>query len=304
MAGSQDFADDPRNAELLVLLNGELVPTADAKVSLFDAGFGLGDGVWEGLRLHKGSLLFLQAHIDRLYSGAEKIRLDLGVTQEQLRADLLRLLEANDMRDGGHLRLMATRGPKASINQDPRFSLGRPTIACTAEFKAPPKEAAKGLNLKTVSTRTSSPETFDMRLNSHSRLNYILALLEAIDCGADEALMLDPHGNIASCNATNFFWVRDGTIFTSGDTFCFNGITRMNIIDGCRAGAAKLSQGHFAPDHVENADEAFVTGTMGGVTPVRSIDGRALDENGPITRLMSETYLRMKNEYALEHPFI
>ncbi|WP_114520008.1 aminotransferase class IV [Altererythrobacter sp. ZODW24] len=304
MAGSQDFADDPRNADLRVLLNGELVPSREAKVSIFDAGFGLGDGVWEGLRLHKGSLLFLNAHLDRLYSGADQIRLDIGQTQGELKADLLRLLEANRMQDGGHLRLMVTRGPKASINQDPRFSLGKPTIACTAEFKVPPKETSRGLNLKTVSIRTSGPEMFDMHLNSHSRLNYILALLEAIDGEADEALMLDPHGNIASCNATNFFWVRNGTVFTSGDTYCFNGITRMNIIDACRAGAATLKQGHFSPEHVTSADEAFVTGTMGGVTPVRSIDGRELDENGPVTQLMAETYARMKDDYAKEHPFV
>lgn len=303
MASSQDFAEDPRNANLCVLLNSELIPTREAKVSIFDAGFGLGDGVWEGLRLHKGSLLFLEAHLDRLYSGAAKIRLDVGKTHGELKADLLRLLDANDMRDGGHLRLMITRGPKSSINQDPRFSLGKPTIACTAEFKTPPQTVATGLNLKTVSIRTSGPDMFDMRLNSHSRLNYILALLEAIDGGADEALMLDPHGNIASCNATNFFWVKDGTVYTSGDTYCFNGITRMNIIDACRGGAAALSQGQFPPHHVISADEAFVTGTMGGVTPVRSIDGRALDENGPMTKLMAETYADMKDDYAREHPF-
>ena len=304
MAGSQDFADDPRNENLLVLLNGELLPTADAKVSIFDAGFGLGDGVWEGLRLHKGALLFLEAHLDRLFEGAAKIRLDMGLSRDELTGHLRRLLKANDMTDGGHLRLMVTRGPKASINQDPRFSLGKPTIACTAEFKSPPKQAENGLNLKTVSIRTSGAEIFDMRLNSHSRLNYILALLEAIDGGADEAIMLDPKGNIASCNATNFFWVNDGVLFTSGDDYCFNGITRGNIIQACKSGAAELLQGDFAAEQLAAADEAFVTGTMGGVTPVRSIDGRSLLDNGPMTRRMSETYLRMKDEYASEHAFI
>src|SRR4051812_19102922 len=191
MPGSQDFAPDPRNANLLVHLNGALVPTGEAKVSIFDAGFGMGDGVWEGLRLHKRALLFLDAHLDRLYAGAAAIRIDIGLSREEMVAEIKRLLDANGMTDGGHLRLMVTRGRKATINQDPRNALGRATIAITAEYKRKPPEASKGLALRSVTTRTSRPDTFDMRLNSHSRLNLIRALIEALDIEpeADEALM-------------------------------------------------------------------------------------------------------------------
>jgi branched-chain amino acid aminotransferase len=304
MAGSQDFAADPRNEGVLVYLDGRLVPRAEAAVSIFDAGFGMGDGVWEGLRLHKGALLFLDAHLHRLYAGAAAIRIDIGMSRHAMVAELKRLLEANGMTDGAHLRLMVTRGRKASINQDPRNALGPPTIAITAEYKAPPRTATSGLSLRTVSIRTSGPEVFDMRLNSHSRLNLIRALLEAIELGADEALMLDPNGNVASCNATNFFWAKDGTIFTSGDRYCFNGITRGNVIEACRAGAAPLQQGDFAPASLLAADEAFVTGTMGGITPVREIDGRQLRVEGPATAAVRAADEAMKDADAAAHPLV
>ncbi|MEI9851055.1 MAG: aminotransferase class IV [Sphingomonas sp.] len=247
MAGSQDFLPDPRNANLLVHLDGALVPADEAKVSIFDAGFGLGDGVWEGLRLHRRALLFLDAHLDRLYAGAAAIRIDIGLTRAEMTAALRDLLVANGMTDGAHLRLMATRGRKRSINQDPRQAPGPATVVITAEYKAPPPLPGGGLALRSVATRTSRPDTFDMRLNSHSRLNLIRALIEALDLDpdVDEALMLDPHGHVASCNATNFFWVRGGTVFTSGDLHCFNGVTRANVIAACRAGAAPLEQGRF-----------------------------------------------------------
>jgi len=296
MPGSQDFAPDPRNANLLVHLDGALVPTEEAKVSIFDAGFGMGDGVWEGLRLHKGALLFLDAHLDRLYAGAAAIRIDVGLSRAELVAVLKRLLDANGMTDGGHLRLMVTRGRKASINQDPRNALGRATIAITAEYKA--SVPGPGLKLATVPTRASGPDVFDMRLNSHSRLNLIRALLEAIDLGADEALMLDPHRNVASCNATNFFWVKAGTVFTSGDVYCFNGITRSNVIAACRGGAAPIAQGDFALSHLSDAEEAFVTGTMGGVTAVREIDRRGIAINGPVTLRVAAAYAAMKDADA------
>ncbi|HEY8571580.1 aminotransferase class IV [Phenylobacterium sp.] len=303
MAGSQDFAADPRNAAVLVYLNGDLVPREAAKVSIFDAGFGLGDGIWEGLRLHKRALLFLEAHLDRLFAGAKAIALPLPFDRGRLVGELKRLLDANAMTDGAHLRLMVTRGLKASINQDPRHALGEPTVAITAEYKAPPAGQARGLRLATSSIRTSGPEIFDMRINSHSRLNLIRALLEAMGVGCDEALMLDPHGNIASCNATNFFWVKGGTVFTSGDLYCFNGITRGNVIEACRAGAAPLEQGDFPLSHLADADEAFVTGTMGGVTAVTDIDGRALSP-GPITARLREAYEAMKDADAAAHPLV
>lgn len=304
MAGSQDFAEDPRNADVLAYLDGELVPASQAKVSLFDAGFGMGDGVWEGLRLHQGALLFLDAHLDRLFWGAERIRIDIGLSREQLIGELRRLLLANAMEDGAHLRLMVTRGRKATINQDPRNAMGRATIACTAEFKAPPALPQPGLALQIVATRTTGPDMFDMRLNSHSRLNLIMALFEAIDKGADEAIMLDRHGNIASCNATNLFWVRGGTVCTSGDTYCFNGITRRNVLSLCGSEGISVSQGDHPPEALGHADEAFVTGTLGGLTAVRSINGRTLTPDGPVTRRLRDSYARLKDADAMAHRLV
>ena len=193
MAGSQDYAADPRNETAKVYLNGEIVARADAKVSIFDAGFSMGDGVWEGLRLHKGRLLFLEAHLDRLFNGARAIGLSIGLDRAQLAAALQRTLDANAMNDGVHVRLMVTRGVKTTVSQDPRNALGSPTLAIVAEYKTPSSKG-QGLRLATVSVRCTPAAMFDMRLNSHSRLNLITALLEAIDKGADEALMLDPAG--------------------------------------------------------------------------------------------------------------
>jgi len=301
MAGSQDFTPDTRNDAVMVLLDGELVPARAAQVSLFDAGFALGDGVWEGLRLHRGALLFLEAHLDRLYAGAAALRIDIGMARKALTASLWELLHANGMEDGAHLRLMVTRGRKSTINQDPRFTLGKPTIAVTAEFKQRSAQA-RPLALAMSSIRTSPPEIFDMHLNTHSRMNYIRALLEVMDQGADEAIMRDHRGFVASCNATNLFWVRQGTVFTSRDDFCFNGITRGNVIALCREGAAPLQQGDWLPDQLLGADEVFVTGTMGGVTPVGSLDGRVLPSApGPVTSAIREAYERLKDRYAEEH---
>lgn len=301
MPGSQDFTPDSRNNALMVLLNGSLVPAHQAQVSLFDAGFALGDGVWEGLRLHKGALLFLEAHLDRLYHGAAALRIEIGMSRAALTASLWELLRANGMEDGAHLRLMVTRGRKSTINQDPRFTVSAPTIAATAEFKLR-SAAARPLALAMSSIRTSPPEIFDMHLNTHSRVNYIRALLEVMDQGADEAIMLDHRGFVASCNATNLFWVKDGTVFTSRDDFCFNGITRGNVIALCREGAAPLQQGDWLPDDLLAADEAFVTGTMGGVTAVGSINGRALGSApGPVTLAIAQAYERLKDAYAEEH---
>ena len=301
MAGSQDFAVDPRNADLKVYVNGALVPRAEAKVSVFDAGFVLGDGVWEGLRLHKGRLLFLEAHLERLWKGLSDIALEIGLTRGELTEEIERTLAANGMQDGGHLRLMVTRGEKAAVNQDPRNWLGRPTIVITAEYKEPaPEILTKGLALATSSIICTPAEMFDMRLNSHSRLNLIRALLDAIEAGGDEALMLDPHGYVSSCNATNFFWVRDGRVMTSTGDYCFNGVTRANVIDLCRRHGIPITLGDFDLADVQEADEAFVTGTFGGLTPVRSIDGHALAEAlpGPMTTRLRAAYEALKDEDA------
>jgi branched-chain amino acid aminotransferase len=291
--GSQAFEADPRNDAVLVWVNGRLVPRAEATVSVFDAGFVLGDGVWEGLRLVNGRLAFLGEHLDRLLRGAAQIRLDIGMDRAGLAAALFRTAEANGMRDGAHLRLMVTRGPKRSPNQDPRQSAGPATVVITAEYKAPPPALYReGLALATSRFRTSGPETFDMRLNSHSRLNLIQALLEAIEAGADEALMLDPHGFVASCNATNFFIVRDGVVRSSSGEYCFNGITRARVIELCRSNGIPVELADFTVDEARAADEAFVTGTFGGVVPVRSLDGRDFPTPlpGPFTARLGTLY--------------
>ncbi len=300
MAGSQDTAADPRNDALLVYLNGDFVRRADAKISVFDAGFALGDGVWEGVRLHRGRLLFLDAHIDRLFAGAAAIELDIGLSRQGIADAMRAICAANDMQDGAHLRLMVTRGVKATVNQDPRNALGRPTIVITAEYKTPTAANVEtGLALSTSSVRCSPAAMFDMRLNSHSRLNLIRALLEAIRAGADEALMLDPGGFVSSCNATNFFWVKDGAVFTSSGLYCFNGITRANVIGLCHANGIPLEMGDYPPAHARAADEAFVTGTLGGVTPVRSIDGHTMPSfPGPVVRRLRQLYLQLTDADA------
>lgn len=301
MPGSQDYAADPRNERVLIYLNGALVPRAEAKVSIFDAGFVLGDGVWEGLRLHKGALAFLDAHLDRLFWGAKAIALDIGMTRDEIVAALKRTLEANGMTDGVHVRLMVTRGPKKTVNQDPRNAAGRPTVVIVAEHKLPsPEIVTKGLALATSSIRCTPASMFDMRLNSHSRLNLIRALIEVIDKGADEALMLDPHGFVSSCNATNFFFVRGGELCTSTGDYCFNGVTRANVIALARANGIPLKLGNFTLDDVAEADEALVTGTFGGLTPARSIDGRVLPAAlpGPVTARLRALYDGLKDAEA------
>jgi branched-chain amino acid aminotransferase len=301
MAGSQDFRADPRNASVLVWLNGALVPRDEAKVSILDAGFVLGDGVWEGIRLHRGKLVFLDAHMDRLYEGARAIDLDIGLTRAEMIEALWATLRANGMEDGVHIRLMVTRGLKKTPNQDPRQAIGSATIAIIAEWKLPSAELqTKGLTLFTSTIRCSPADMFDMRMNSHSRLNLITALIQAIKAGADEALMLDPHGFVSSCNATNFFWARGGRVFTSTGDYCFHGVTRANVIHLCHVHGIPITLGNFTLKDVYSADEAFVTGTFGGLTPIRSVDGRDLPAAlpGPLTKRLGALYAALKDSEA------
>jgi branched-chain amino acid aminotransferase len=300
MAGSQDYQADPRNETVVVYLNGAMTPRGQAMVSIFDAGFSMGDGVWEGLRLHRGALLFLDAHLDRLFEGAKALALDVGLDRAGLKNALRQTLEANGMTDGVHVRLMVTRGLKATVSQDPRNALGRATIAIVAEYKTPPKTSVQhGLRLATVSVRCTPASMFDMRLNSHSRLNLITALLEAIEAGADEALMLDPHDFVSSCNATNFFFIRDGRVFTSGGDYCFNGVTRGHVIALCRENAIPIELGDFPVEAARAADEAFVTGTTAGLTPVREIDGHEMSTTpGPLTLRLQALYATLQDAEA------
>lgn len=291
-ASAQSYAHDDRNDRVLVHVNGDLVPRDLARVSIFDAGFGLGDGVWEGLRLVRGRILSLEAHLDRLYEGANAIRLEV-MPRDALVAAIHGLLEANGMEDGVHIRLMVTRGVKTTINQDPRFVAGGPTVVILAEWKEPNAALkARGLRLMTSAIRCSTPDVFDLRLNSHSRLNFIQALNQAIDMGADEALMLDDRGFVASCNSTNFFAVRGEELWTSDGACCFNGITRATVMRLWREAGGVLREGSLTLAQTYAADEAFVTGTLGGITPVASIDGRRLrcGVGGPVTQRVAELY--------------
>ncbi len=251
--------------------------------------------------MHQGALLFLDQHLDRLYWGTAQIRLDIGMDRAMLAAEIRRTLAANQMHDGVHIRLMVTRGEKSALNQDPRNALGRPTVAIVAEYKMPaPDMSSKGVSLATASVLCTPASMFDMRLNSHSRLNLISALLQAIDAGADEALMLDPNGFVSSCNATNFFFVKHGVIRTSTGEFCFNGITRGNVIRLCGQAGMQVQCGEFTLAEAQDADEAFLTGTFGGITPVREIDGRVLSATlpGPQTQRVQSLYAALRDAQA------
>jgi branched-chain amino acid aminotransferase len=290
---AQSYVDDPRNDKVLVYVDGQFVPREEAVVSVFDSGFVLGDGIWEGLRLVNGRLVALDAHISRLYEAASAIALDVGMTREELAAAIRSTLERNAMVDGVHVRVMVTRGRKRTPNQDPRFALGRATLVIVAEYKTPnPEVKTRGLALFTSTIRCSGPDVFDLRLNSHSRLNLIQALIQAINAGADEALMLDPHGFVASCNSTNFFVVRGDELWTSTGRYNFKGITRAKIIELYRAHGGIAREVDFTLSEAYGADEAFVTGTLGGLTPVARIDGRPIGPRvpGPVTHRISEIY--------------
>jgi len=290
---AQSYAPDSRNEDVLVYVNGAFVPRHEARVSVFDSGFVLGDGVWEGLRLVNGTLISLDAHMDRLFEGANSIAFDIGMTREAIVDAVRQTLHRNGMTDGAHVRLMVTRGVKRTVNQDPRFIIGGATVVIVAEYKAPnPETRERGLTLFTSTFRTSGPDVFDLRLNSHSRLNLIQALIQAINAGADEALMLDPRGFVASCNSTNFFIVRRGELWTSTGLYSFRGITQRTVIDAWEKAGGRARECDYTLAQVYSADEAFVTGTLGGVTPVVRIDGRQIGDGkpGPLTARASDLY--------------
>ena len=294
--GTHDSADDPRNANVLVYVNGELVPRERAVVSVFDSGFVLGDGVWEGLRIHGGKAAFLDLHLDRLFEGAKAIALDIGRTREELREAIARVLEANRMLDGVHVRLMVTRGVKRTPYQDPRVTIGPATLVIIAEYKAPKAQTlVQGIKLFTVHVRRGAPDVQDPKLNSHSKLNCITACIQAYTAGADEALMLDPHGFVATCNSTHFFIVRKGEVWTSSGMYCLGGITRANVLRVCRESGIPCAEKSFSLTDVYSAEEAFVTGTFAGITPVREIDGRRIGDRarGPMVERLQKLYAEL-----------
>ena len=294
--GTHEYQDDPRNADIIIDINGEFFPREQAKVSVFDSGFVLGDGVWEGLRVHQGKIAFLDQHLDRLYEGAKALDMEMEVSADELRQRLYRLLEKNSMHDGVHIRLMVSRGIKATPYQDPRITITPPTIVIIPEYKtALPETAHKGIRLFTVHVRRGYPDVQDPKLNSHSKLNCITDCIQAAKAGADEALMLDPHGFVATCNSTHFFIVRKGEVWTSSGDYCLGGITRGNVIDLCAQNQIPVLQKNFSLLDVYGADEAFVTGTFAGLAPVREIDGRIIGdgERGPMVEKLQQLYLAM-----------
>lgn len=290
--GVHDFVYDPRNADVLISVNGELKHRDEATVSVFDSGYLLGDGVWEGLRVKDGGVAFLDEHLKRLYAGAKTIDMDIGLTKDELTARLFECLKAQDMTDGVHIRLMVTRGIKKTPYQGPRFTITKPTVVIIPEYKAPvPEVIEKGLSLFTVHVRRTGPAEQDQKLNSHSKLNCILACIQADKAGADEGLMLDADGFVATCNSTHFFIVRDGEVWTSPADYCLGGITRGNIIRVCEEAGIKVREKRFSLFDVYSADEAFVTGTFAGVTPVREVDGRTMEEvGGPMAKRITGLY--------------
>ncbi|UGS36503.1 aminotransferase class IV [Capillimicrobium parvum] len=298
--GTHDFEDDPRNEHILISVNGELVPRERAVVSVFDSGFVLGDGVWEGLRVRGGHPAFLERHLDRLFEGAKAIMLDVGRSRAELAAAVYATLRANGMTDGVHVRLMVTRGVKRTPYQDPRVTVGPATVVIIAEHKQPlPATVTHGITLFTTHVRRATPDTLDPKLNAHSKLNDITACIQAYTAGADEALMLDPHGFVATCNSTHFFVVtgtaEEPEVWTSDGRFCLPGITRSNVLALCRDGGIAHRETTFSLTDVYSAREAFVTGTFAGVVPVRSVDGRTIGTGarGPVVERLQTMYAEL-----------
>ncbi len=292
--GTHAYIPDPRNADVLINLNGQLVPRKDAMVSVFDAGFMMGDGVWEGLRVHHGKVAFWPEHAARLKTGLMALDMDLGISFEELHQRIEHTLAANKMTDGVHIRLMVTRGLKATPYQDPRVAIGPATIVIAAEYKkVDPKTAEKASRLYTVHVRRGRADVQDPGLNSHSKINCITACIQAIKAGADEGLMLDPQGFVATCNSTHFFIVRNGEVWTSTGDYCLGGITRSKVVEICRANDIPVFEKNFRLMDCYSADEAFTTGTFAGLAPVGEIDGRMIGSGrrGPMTERLQNLYL-------------
>ena len=292
--GTHDYEDDPRNADIQININGELFHRDKAMVSVFDSGYILGDGVWEGIRLHNGTLFQLDKHLLRLYEGAKALDMDIGISPTDLQARLYATIRSNNMETGAHIRLMVTRGIKATPYQDPRVTISPATIVIIPEHKQPAESIlTKGIRLFTVHVRRGYPDSQDPKLNSHSKLNCITACIQAAKAGADEALMLDPHGFVATCNSTHFFIVRNGEVWTSTGDYCLGGITRRTVIDLCQTNNIPVKEKNFSLTDVYGSDEAFVTGTFAGVAPVTEVDGRTLgnDERGATVKLLQQLYI-------------
>ena len=309
MQGTHEYADDERNAHILIDINGEHFHRDEARISVFDSAFVLGDGVWEGLRVQGGAILFLEQHLDRLYEGMHTLDFAIEVDRETLTERMYRLLAANGMNDGVHVRLMVSRGIKATPYQDPRMTVTPPTIVIIPEHKAPlPETATQGITLFTVHVRRGYSDVQDPTLNTHSKLNCVTACIQAAKAGCDEALMLDPHGFVATCNSTHFFIVRRGELWTSTGNYCLDGITRRKVLRIAAEEGLKVCERNFTLTDVYNAEEAFVTGTFAGLVPVREVDGRNIGDghSRPVILQLQDAYRRAVAAYiggdAMRHP--
>lgn len=299
MSGTHEFVEDERNKDVLIYVNGELFPRDEAKVSVFDSAFLVGDGFWESFRLHNGQLAFVDQHLARLRANALALDYELGMSPDDLVGEVYKTVRANKMTSNNvHIRLMITRGTKRSPSQDPRTSISGPTIVIIAEYKAPARTEEDGIHLFTVHVRRGRPDVQDAKLHTHSKLNCVISCIQATKAGADEALMLDPQGFVSTCNSTNFFIVRSGQVWTSTGNYCLNGITRGNINDLCQRNEIEVYEKDFSLFDVYSADEAFVTGTFGGVAHVAEVDGRRIGDGnlGSTTGYLKELYTDLLEE--------
>ena len=292
MASTHDYHNDSRNDDILIYINGEYFQRSEAKVSVLDSGYLLGDGVWEGIRLHKGHLVHLDEHLNRLYSGAETLAMDIGLPKKEVKQALETTIQKTGMKSDVHIRLIVSRGIKKTPYQSPKVTMGNPTVVVIPEYKKANDEVKKkGITLATVTTRRDHTVQ-DPRVNSLSKHNCIAACIEADRLGVDEGLMLDPHGFVATCNSTNFFMVHSGEVWTSTGEYCLNGVTRGAVIRLCREYNVPVLEKNFIPDDIHSADEVFVTGTFAGVIPVIWVDDNKIGggTRGPITKDLQEWY--------------
>jgi len=291
--GTHNAESDSRNENIKIYINGEFFQRQDAKISVFDSGYLVGDGVWEGIRLYKGKLAFVKDHLERLWTAAKAIGLNIPFSQEEIIKRIQSTVEINNMFDQVHIRVMLTRGIKKTPSQDPRLTISGPNLVIIAEHKKASIESKnKGIKLFTSSFRRGSPDYLDPKLNCHSKLHEVQALIQAIEAGADEALMLDIHGFVSTCNATNFFMITNNEVWTSTGDYCMNGITRAKIINICKENDIICHQKNFSLYDTYSADEAFVTGTFGGITPVTHIDGKQIGMGtfGATSKKLSNLY--------------
>ncbi len=299
MHGTHNALEDARNENVQIFINGDFFPRHEAKISVFDSGYLVGDGVWEGIRLHENKLVFWEDHMNRMWQSAKVVGIPLNFSKEKLKSWVMQTVEKNNMHDHVHIRIMLTRGIKKTPSQDPRLTITEPNLVIIAEHKKASEETKKrGISLFTSTFRRGNPDYLDPRLNCHSKLHEVQALMQAIEAGADEALMLDPHGFVATCNATNFFMISRGEVWTSTGQYCMNGITRAKVIEVCQENDIPCQQKNFSLFDVYGADEAFVTGSFGGLTPVHTIDGKKIG-NGDfsLTQKLSNLYQqKIKNE--------